>query len=575
MRTATLASLFIFSFILLSPAPAAAKPAQNSTYTNPILPGFHPDPSCIFVPEWDNTFFCATSSFNAFPGIPIHASKDLQNWRLIANVLNRESQLPELATVNSSTGGIWAPTLRYKNGTFWLVTTLVYDDYAQNDSSRWDNIVFKSSNPYDQSTWSNPIHFDFNGYDTSPFWDTDGQVYMVGSHAWQVYPSIQIARINLHTGATGDWTTLWTGTGGLAPEGPHIYYKDDMYYLMIAEGGTGLDHMETIARSSHLMGPYEANPANPVLTAANTTRFFTTVGHADLFQDASDNWWAVALATRSDASSAYHPMGRETVLTPVTWKRGDWPVLDPVEGEMEGWPLPKQSLNVKGDGPWISDGDDIDFAPGSSLPRHLTYWRIPSPDSYTISPNDHPYTLQLDPSWANLTGLNAKSAPASGVSFLGRRQQDTLFTFSVDLSYTPRSSNEEAGVTVFLQQNKHVDLGIVRLSDNKPYLRVRGISTGADAVPLPSYEAALPSGWAGQPLHLEIQALNFTHYSLSAGPASARSEMQTLAYPVNSALSWGFTGTSVGIYATSNGGDGTTPAYFSNWSYIPQGQYVN
>lgn len=83
---------------------AAVKSPENSTFTNPILPGFHPDPSCIFVPEWDDTFFCATSSFQAFPGIPIHASKDLQNWKLVGNVLNRPGQLPDLANVDSATG---------------------------------------------------------------------------------------------------------------------------------------------------------------------------------------------------------------------------------------------------------------------------------------------------------------------------------------------------------------------------------------------------------------------------------------------------------------------------------------
>ncbi|KAL3458389.1 glycosyl hydrolase [Aspergillus heterothallicus] len=551
---APLAFTMLLTLVLLSPLAVVARPTTNSTFTNPILPGFHPDPSCIFVPEWDDTFFCATSSFEAFPGIPIHASKDLKNWRLIGNVLNRASQLPEVATVNSTTGGIWAPTIRYQDGT-----------------SRWDNIIFKSSNPYDESTWSNAVHFDFVGYDTSPFWDKDGQVYMVGSHAWQVYPAIQIAKINLHTGETGNWTTLWTGTGGKAPEGPHLYYKENMYYLMIAEGGTGSDHMETIARSSHLKGPYSPNPANPVLTAANTTRFFTTVGHADLFQDASDNWWAVALATRNDASNDYHPMGRETVLTPVTWKKGSWPVFDAVEGQMQGWPLPAETLDVKGNGPWISDGDDIDFAAGSSLPRHLTYWRLPNPDSYTISPADHPNTLQLNPSSANLTYTNAKSAPPEGISFLGRRQQHTLFTFSVDMDYTPATANEEAGVTVFLQQNKHVELGLVQLADAKHYLRVRGVST----VTLPNCQIPLPAAWAGQTLHLEVKALDWTHYALSAGPAASRSQMKTLAYPINSALGGGFTGTFVGIYATSNGGEGTAPAYFSNWSYIPQGQYVN
>lgn len=119
---------------------SAAFAAENTTYFNPILPGFHPDPSCIFVPDWDDTFFFASSSFNAFPGIPLHASKDLQNWKLIGHVLNRREQLPRLAETNRSTSGIWAPTLRFKNDTFWLLTTLVDDDRPQSDSSRWDNV---------------------------------------------------------------------------------------------------------------------------------------------------------------------------------------------------------------------------------------------------------------------------------------------------------------------------------------------------------------------------------------------------------------------------------------------------
>lgn len=171
--------------------------AGNTTYSNPILPGFHPDPSCIYVPEWDNTFFCASSSFNAFPGIPLHASKDLQNWKLIGHVLNRREQLPRLAETNRSTSGIWAPTLRFNNNTFWLVTTLVDDDRPQSDDSRWDNIIFKGNDPYDPASWSNAIHFDFVGYDTEPFWDVDGKTYITGAHAWQVgyvtenYPALR------------------------------------------------------------------------------------------------------------------------------------------------------------------------------------------------------------------------------------------------------------------------------------------------------------------------------------------------------------------------------------------------
>ncbi|KAK5242021.1 hypothetical protein LTR40_012940, partial [Exophiala xenobiotica] len=140
--------LYVCGWALLIPIAIAA----SSTYTNPIFPGFFPDPSCIFVPEWDNTFFCASSSFEAFPGIPIHASKDLVNWKLASNVLNRPDQLPDLAITNKSTSGIWASTIRYHQGTFFVMTTLVFDDADQFNSSRWDNMVFQSKDPFKSSS---------------------------------------------------------------------------------------------------------------------------------------------------------------------------------------------------------------------------------------------------------------------------------------------------------------------------------------------------------------------------------------------------------------------------------------
>ncbi|KAF3762049.1 family 43 glycoside hydrolase [Cryphonectria parasitica EP155] len=567
----------------------------NSTFYNPILPGFHPDPSCTFVPEWNETFFCASSSFNAFPGIPVHASKDLQNWKLIGNVLNREEQLPTLAYTNSSTSGIWAPTIRYNNGTFWLVTTLVFDDTRPaNDSSRWDNIIFKSTNPYDPSSWSNAVHFPFFGYDTSPFWDEDGASYIVGSHYWKIYEALELATVNLDTGEVGDWQILWNGTGSSAPEGPHLYAKDGRYYLLDAEGGTGLGHMVNMARSRNLTGPYEGAPANPLLTAANTTSYFQTVGHADLFQDAQGNWRGVALSTRSGPSFVNYPMGRETVMTAVTWEEDEFPVWTNISGKMSVWELPPVDKDIPGPGPFISEGDDYQFPPGSSIPAHFTYWRYPNTSSFTISPpEDHPNTLKLLPSTLNLTALNGNYA-AGGQTFIGRRQQETLFTYRVTLDYQPTALDEEAGVTAFLTQNHHLDLSLALLPANQstqafpgtnttntttntttaliPQIRYRGIST--KTVPDPIV-APLPSEWVGRPLTFEIKAANMTHFSFSVGPAGAESEMQTVLYAANSALSYGFTGTFVGVYATNNGGSGTTPAYFSDWKYIPQGQYIN
>ncbi|KAF5484506.1 Non-reducing end alpha-L-arabinofuranosidase BoGH43A [Colletotrichum siamense] len=218
-------------------------------------------------------------------------------------------------------------------------------------------IIFKSNNPYEASSWSNATHFEFVGYDTEPFWDKDGRTYINGAHAWKIGPWLQQAEANLDTGEVGEWRTIWNGTGGMAPEGPHIYLKDGLYYLLAAEGngskfmrGTGVDHMVTIARSENVGGPYESNPANPILTNANTTSYFQTVGHADLFHDDSGNWWGVALSTRSGPEWVYYPMGRETVLTAVTWREGEWPQMSAIQGKMSGWPMPPANLDVEGPG---------------------------------------------------------------------------------------------------------------------------------------------------------------------------------------------------------------------------------
>lgn len=216
---------------------------------------------------------------------------------------------------------------------------------------------------------------------------------------------------------------------------------------------------------------------------------------------------------------------------------------------------------LPGPGPFINEGDEIDFAPGSTIPAHFTYWRYPNESSFQISPEGRPNTLQLHPSTLNLTGLNGNYAGPGGQTFVGRRQQDTLFTYRVTLDYVPTTLDEEAGATVFLTQNHHLDLGVVLLPANQstgtiagttfpepedssaliPQIRYRGVS--GVAVPEPII-VPVPDTWVGGPLTFEIQAINSTHYSFSVGPADAPSQMQTILYASNSALSYGFTGES-------------------------------
>lgn len=230
-----------------------------------------------------------------------------------------------------------------------------------------------------------------------------------------------------------------------------------------------------------------------------------------------------------------------------------------ISGKESGWSLPPVNKDIPGPGPFISEGDDINFAPGSTIPAHFTYWRFPNESSYTVSPEGHPDTFQLLPSILNLTALNGNYAGPDGQTFVGRRQQDTLFTYRVTMDYEPITLGEEAGVTAFLTQNHHLDLGVVLLPANQstgtirgttftepedsstliPQIRFRGISS----IPVPEpIIVPVPDAWIEGRLTFEIQAANSTHYSFSVGPAVAQSQMQTILYASNTALSYGFTG---------------------------------
>lgn len=548
--------------------------ASNSTYYNPILPGWHSDPSCTQV---NGTFYCVTSTFIAFPGLPIYASKDLVNWKLASHVWNRESQLPGISwsTVGQQEG-MFAATIRYHEGTFFVIC-----EYLGTPSGT-QGVVFKTTEPFSDGAWSDPVIFRPTKIDPDLFWDDDGKVYSATQ-------TILLQELDLDTGALGNASTIWTGTGGVWPEGPHLYKKDGYYYLLIAEGGTAQDHAVMMARSTSIQGPYTGYEHNPVLTARGTNEFFQTVGHADLFQDINGNWWGVALATRSGPEYQVYPMGRETVLFPVTWKEGEYPVASTVRGKMSGWPLPPQTRDIPGNGPFVSDPDVYDFHPGTPIPRNLLYWRVPAPGTFSTTAQG----LQVVPSRNNLTGqispleLNGQK----GLSFIGRRQTDTELTFSVDLTFSPKDKGTEAGVTVFLTQFNHLDLGVVRTKCGLS-LHFRAEAQSVN-VPVPETKSVpLPKAWGsgGGAIRLEIRAGNRTHYSFSASRTGVDGKVvegskQTVAEASATLVSGGtgtFVGSLVGVYATCNGaGNGTScptgsgNAYFRRWRYTGVAQAIS
>lgn len=566
--------------------------AANSTFINPVLPGWHSDPSCIYHSS-SATFFCATSTFIAFPGIPIYASKDLINWKLISHVWNRESQLPGLSWATpGQQDGMYAPTLRYHDGQFWVVCEWIGGGGGGQVLTGLTGVLFKTTDPFDETKWSDPLIFKPEKIDPDLFWDDDGKLYVATQ-------SVILQELDLATGELSQPpVALWNGTGGVWPEGPHLYKKDGWYYLMIAEGGTALNHAITIARSRNLKGPYEPYTAgNPILTNRRTSEYFQTVGHGDLFQDGNGNWWGMCLATRGGPDWKTYPMGREAVLFPVTWEKDQWPVLQPVRGRMTGWELPPPSRNIsRGDGPWSRDPDVYNFTTaGETIPRNLMYWHVPRTGAITTTAKG----LQMIPSRNNVTGVvtpvspNLELSGQRGMAFIGRRQTDTLFDFSVDLvGFSPNgagSMGSEAGITVFLTQLNHIDLGVVLLpgpnGTSTLSLRFRTEAPTTTTQRPPERVIPIPALWANETIRLHVSTPNVTHYELSASmarsPEASKIVVGSAWAGVVSGATGPFTGVLVGVYATCNGAgtgveclNGGDKAYWQRWRYSGKGQEV-
>jgi len=535
-------------------------------YTNPMIPGYRPDPSCVPV---DGFFYCISSTFNNFPGLPIYASRDLQNWRHVSNVIYSEEQVPEYNRTNTMQRGIFAPTLRHHDGVFYVIVTFMMRDGIDEPF----HMIFNTTDPLEPESWGMPVRFinkDLGFFDPDLFWDVDGQAYVTG-HVFDIVGD-NIFPIDVTTGEYGPNTNLWNGTGAVWPEGPHMYRKDDYYYLVLAEGGTSFEHMVTIARSKELLGPYEPYENNPIQTNTNTSQYFQSVGHADFFQDFEGNWWGIALSIRQGppGHTDSYPMGRETVLYPVTWPENGWPQTEPVRGRMRG-PLPVESRDVPGDGPWVEAGDDYGFE-GEKLPLHFMHFRHPPKDMYEISEG----SLIVNPSFYNLTG-DQTFEPSDRLAYVGRRQTDTFFTYYVDMEFEPETEGEEAGVTVFANQWQHTDLGLVIL-DGALKARLRTTAFGSNDTLSKETIVDVPEELVGETVRLQIRAVVDTEFEFSMGAAGEDGELKVVGTASGAVTSGGsaqFTGTTVGIFVTANGGEGSTPAIFTRWVYEGQGQKID
>lgn len=506
-------------------------------YTNPVISGFHPDPSICRVGD---DYYLVTSSFEYFPGIPIFHSTDLIHWKQLGYVLTRDSQLP-LTRNNDSvhSQGIYAPTLRFHNGRFYVITTNI----------TWGkNFYVWAEHP--GGPWSEPVIIEgWGGIDPDLFFDEDGKVYISGTNAYQIESEgIHQAEIDMNTGKLlTDRRLIWKGTGGSTPEAPHIYKINRWYYLMIAEGGTEYGHMVTIARSESPSGPFESNPNNPILSNRSTNNPIQATGHADLVQTTDGDWWAVFLGIRPVGYPKRHHLGRETHLESVHWSKEGWPIIGnrgQAEVEHDSGRLPVDPTE-----PW----EEQDHFDRDSLSPVWNFYRNPSAGSWSLSKRE---------GWLTLFGqpytLNDPDSP----SFIGRRQQHFACDISTLMEFIPEEEGDEAGLTVFMNEHFHYEIAKT-LHQGKPVIIFRR-RIGS----LRKIEAEAEYGESSVILGVEANDSRFTFfYNSTDGTKNTMGsgESSMLATEV----AGGFVGVYVGMYATGNGKISNAPAHFDYFKYVP------
>lgn len=504
------------------------------SYRNPVITGTHPDPSVCRVGE---DYYLANSSFAYFPGVPIFHSRDLVNWRQIGHALTRSSQLPLEGVALS--GGIYAPSLRYIDGRFYMITTLV-----GNQEFGHHHLYVWTDDPAGE--WSEPIWIDQSGIDPDLFQDADGRTYFLRNNIFDrdnLPRGLYMGEIDLETGEMlSDMRMLWTGSGGYEPEGPHLYRINGMYYLMVAENGTYYGHMETIARSASLWGPYEGCPHNPILTHSHLNpNPIKCTGHADLIEAHDGSWWLTFLGVRpfTEWGELQH-LGRETFLAPVTWTDDGWPVVNgngTVTFDMEAATLPIH--------PWPAE-PKLDYFDGDALRLPWNFVRNPEPGNWSLT--ERPGYLRL---WGNEHTLDSVAAPA----FVGRRQEEMDCTARTVLDFDPAQEGEEAGLSTYMSDTHHYEAFVTKRDGvRKVVLRRR-----VDDILVETASAVLEDG----PVTLVVRA-NPSVYSFfyQVGEGLEHELGRANIRHISVEMAGVFTGMYFGLYATGNGSASTAPADF-------------
>ncbi|HWT74513.1 MAG TPA: glycoside hydrolase family 43 protein [Mobilitalea sp.] len=500
-------------------------------YTNPIIPGFHSDPS---ICRAEDDYYLVTSSFEFFPCIPLFHSKNLVDWKLIGYCITRSDYLP-LMHGSPNASGIYAPTIRYHNGRFYVICTNVTT--SDTTDTRYGNFIVSCTDP--NGEWTQPVWLKCDGIDPSLFFDEDDKVYFCGTNE-----GIYFCQINPETGKIlSEKKYIWQGTGGCCPEGPHIYRRGGWYYLMIAEGGTEYGHMETIARSQRIEGPYEAYQNNPVLSNRSLGLPVMAVGHADLIEDQNKNWWAVCLGVRPISYPPKYNLGRETFLVPVQWTEDGWPILGNqgvVDVQVQTDLLQtnvfvdrnERAVQVPKAGEPYEFYDDF-----SSAALSLRWTYLYNPDLYYIEKDSNGLRLQ---------GMATTLSDADVSTFLAFRQEHHACSISLKLDFSPQFEGEEAGLSIYMNRDHHYEMALTRAEGEACLIIRRRIGSLWKLEQKIAYNAAV--------VYMELEATK-EHYRFNYSRDGCRfSELgRGEAKYLTTEVGGNFTGNFFALYATGNG----------------------
>jgi xylan 1,4-beta-xylosidase len=409
---------------------------------NPILPGFNPDPSIVRVGE---DYYIATSTFEWFPGVQIHHSRDLVHWRLLTRPLTRASQLDMLGDPDSC--GIWAPCLTHDNGLFYLIYTDV-KRYGRTTTggaagaSLRDLHNYLVTSPRIDGEWSDPVHLNSSGFDPSLFHDDDGRKYLLNM-LWEHRPGRnRFAGIVMQEYSVaeqklvGPRRVIFEGTPLGLTEGPHLYKRDGYYYLLTAEGGTGWGHAVTLARSRELWGPYELHPDTYILTSRHRPDIeLQRAGHGDLVETQHGETYMVHLCGRPLRNRGRCTLGRETAIQPMKWCDDGW--LRTADGE--GLPYTEVNAPDLPSHPFPAPPVREDFD-GASLPIDFQWLRSPYPGEL--------FSLTERPGHLRLYG---RETPGSlfRQALVARRQQAHCYSAATSLEFEPEHSQQLAGLICY------------------------------------------------------------------------------------------------------------------------------